>query len=67
MANKLSPAQLTLLKERQGQFIKSYKPGRKLMERGLIDATEKKGGGYFNWVINAAGEAILATQADAAA
>lgn len=62
MATKLSSAQLALLKERQGRFIDTYKPGRKLMELGLIDATETKGGGYFNWSINAAGEALLAAQ-----
>ncbi|TXT27856.1 MAG: hypothetical protein FD131_3538 [Rhodocyclaceae bacterium] len=62
MATKLSSAQLALLKEREGRFIDSYKPGRKLMELGLIDATETKGGGSFNWSISAAGEAFLAAQ-----
>lgn len=62
MATKLSPAQQSLLKEREGRFIDTYKPGRKLMELGLIDATETKGGGYYSWTINAAGEAFLATQ-----
>lgn len=60
MALKLSSAQLALLKERKGQFIETYKPGRKLMELGLVDAFETKGGSYFKWAINAAGEAFLA-------
>ena len=63
MAIKLSPAQHRLLKEREGRFIDTYKPGRKLMELGLVDATETKGGGYFSWKINAAGDAFLVTQA----
>lgn len=63
MTTKLSPAQLALLKERQGRFIDTYKPGRKLMELGLIDGTETKSGGSFNWTINQAGEAILASPA----
>lgn len=62
MATKISPAQLTLLKERQGRFIDTYKPGRKLIELGFIDGTETKSGGYFNWSINAAGKAFLASQ-----
>lgn len=62
MATKLSSAQLTLLKERQGLFIAGYKPGSKLMELRLIDATETRSGGYFKWSINAAGEAFLAAQ-----
>lgn len=61
MPIKLSPAQLSLLKEREGRFIDTYKPGRKLMELGFIDATETKGGGYYSWAINAAGEATLAS------
>jgi hypothetical protein len=32
------------------------------MELGFIDATETKGGGYYSWTINAAGEAFLAAQ-----
>ncbi len=62
MPIKLSPAQLSLLKEREGRFIDTYKPGRKLMELGFIDATETNGGGYYRWAINAAGEAFLASQ-----
>ncbi|WP_425953013.1 hypothetical protein [Ralstonia pseudosolanacearum] len=56
---KLSPAQLTLLKERSGSFIDSYKPGQRLKALGLIDC---EGGSYnVQWRINAAGEAYLAS------
>lgn len=60
---KLSIAQMTLLKERKGRFVETYKPGRKLMELGLIDAaSEPNGYGYYSWTINAAGESVLAAQ-----
>lgn len=62
MTIKLSPAQLRLLKERKGRFINNYKPGRKLMELGLIDATETKSSLFFSWTINAAGEDLLSSQ-----
>ncbi len=54
---KLTPAQLSLLQEKRGGFVDSYKPGLRLIELGLIDVTGK---GYFRWTINASGEEALA-------
>ena len=56
---KLTPAQLELLKERQGSFTDSYKPGMRLIELGLIDVRKPKIGN-LTWKINEAGEAYLA-------
>lgn len=61
MSIKLSPAQLRLLKEKNGRFINNYKPGRKLMELGLINGTETKSSLFINWAINAAGEDFLSS------
>jgi hypothetical protein len=58
---KLTPAQITLLVERKGTFKESYKPGMKLIELALVDASKSRFGVY-SWVINAAGEAFLASR-----
>jgi len=55
---KLTSAQLALLKEKNGAFIDSYKPGLRLIELGFIDVI---GNGYYHWTINAAGEEFLTT------
>ena len=60
MSIKLSPAQSALLGERAGRFIPTYKPGLRLIDLGLIDAAQKMPNGVFKWVINAAGENVLA-------
>jgi len=58
---KLTPAQITLLTERKGTFNESYRPGMKLIELALVDASKSKFGVY-TWAINGAGEAFLASR-----
>ncbi len=54
---KLTPAQLTLLGEQQGQFVYTYKPGLRLKELGLIDCRESYG--VVSWSISEAGKDFL--------
>ncbi|RUE86359.1 hypothetical protein IPC1135_29770 [Pseudomonas aeruginosa] len=58
---KLTPAQIALLAERKGTFIDTYKPGMKLIELALVDASKSKFGVY-SWAINSAGETFLASR-----
>lgn len=58
MQKLLSPAQITLLKERRGSCIDSYKPYLKLKELGLIESTPR-GFNNVEWTITAAGEKML--------
>lgn len=57
---KLTPAQLRLLGECQGQFVDTYKPGLRLRDLGLIDCQES--GFVIKWTINEAGKSYLASR-----
>jgi len=56
---KLTPAQISLLKEREGACSATYRPFIALREVGLVDALNPKPD-RVSWYITTAGEQVLA-------
>lgn len=56
---KLTPAQINLLKEREGACSDTYKPFIALLDIGLVDALRPKPG-RVSWYLTTAGELVLA-------